>query len=109
SLYQFAEIAYVGGAFGKGLHNILEPLAYGIPVVYGALQRPGKFPEAAISESFGCSFQVNDFQEFQKTVQTLSDKTAYQKAQTGAQKLMNENLGSSKNIMDQVVSILDKK
>lgn len=109
SLYQFAEIAYVGGAFGKGLHNILEPLAYGIPVVYGALQKPGKFPEAAISESFGCSFQVNDFKEFQKTVQTLSDKTAYQKAQIGAQKLMNENLGSSKNIMDQVVSILDKK
>lgn len=109
SLYQFAEIAYVGGAFGKGLHNILEPLAYGIPVVYGKLQKPGKFPEAAMSESFGCSFQVNDFGEFKKTVQGLSDRTAYLKAQAGAQKLMDENLGSSKKIMDNVMSILDKK
>lgn len=109
SLYQFAEIAYVGGAFGKGLHNILEPIAYRIPVVYGTLQKPEKFPEAAISESFGCSFQANDFREFQKKVQALSDKTAYFKAQKGAQKLMDENLGSSKKIMDRVVSILDKK
>jgi 3-deoxy-D-manno-octulosonic-acid transferase len=109
ALYQFAKIAYVGGAFGKGLHNILEPLAYGIPVIYGKLQKPGKFPEAAISESFGCSFQVNDFQEFQKIVQSLSDETVYHIAQNGAQKLMNENLGSSKKIIDRVMSILDKK
>jgi 3-deoxy-D-manno-octulosonic-acid transferase len=109
SLYQFAEIAYVGGAFGKGLHNILEPLAYGIPVVFGDLRKPGKFPEAEISESFGCAFQIRDFSEFQKTIQSLSEEKAYLQAQKGALKLMNENLGSSKKIMDKVITILDNK
>ncbi|WP_373522430.1 3-deoxy-D-manno-octulosonic acid transferase [Aquiflexum sp.] len=109
SLYQFAKIAYVGGAFGKGLHNILEPLAYEIPVVYGALKNPQKFPEASVSESYGCSFQVNDFPELQKTLQSLSDYKAYLQSQEGARKLMEENLGSSKKIMDKVMSILDNK
>lgn len=44
SLYRYADVAYVGGAFGKGLHNILEASVYGIPVVFGA--RYQKFQEA---------------------------------------------------------------
>jgi 3-deoxy-D-manno-octulosonic-acid transferase len=45
SLYQYASVAYVGGAFRKkGLHNILEPIAYGIPVVFGPNYK--SFPEA---------------------------------------------------------------
>ncbi len=43
-LYQFADVAYVGGAFGSGLHNILEPAVYGIPVVFGPKYQ--KFQEA---------------------------------------------------------------
>ena len=109
SLYQYAEIAYVGGAFGKGLHNILEPLAFGIPVIFGDLKKPGKFPEAGVSESFGCSFQVKDFSEFQKTIQSLSEKKSYFQAQEGARKLMEENLGSAKKIMDKVITILSNK
>lgn len=35
SLYQYANIAYVGGGFSSGIHNILEPAAYGIPVIFG--------------------------------------------------------------------------
>ncbi|MCF8267965.1 MAG: 3-deoxy-D-manno-octulosonic acid transferase [Ignavibacteriales bacterium] len=35
SLYRYAHIAYVGGAFRAGVHNVLEPAVYGIPVVYG--------------------------------------------------------------------------
>nr|WP_321225433.1 glycosyltransferase N-terminal domain-containing protein [uncultured Psychroserpens sp.] len=44
-IYSYAEIAYVGGAMGKtGLHNILEPSTFGIPVVIGKNYK--KFPEA---------------------------------------------------------------
>ena len=35
SLYYYADIAYVGGSFKQGIHNVLEPAVYGIPVVYG--------------------------------------------------------------------------
>lgn len=42
--YRYGEIAYVGGGFGSGLHNILEPAAFGIPVIFGPIHH--KFPEA---------------------------------------------------------------
>jgi 3-deoxy-D-manno-octulosonic-acid transferase len=35
ALYQYANVAYVGGSFRQGIHNVLEPAVYGIPVVYG--------------------------------------------------------------------------
>lgn len=35
SLYQYGQVAYVGGGFGAGIHNTLEPAVYGIPVVFG--------------------------------------------------------------------------
>lgn len=35
SLYKVAKIAYIGGGFGKGIHNTLEPAVYGIPVIFG--------------------------------------------------------------------------
>jgi 3-deoxy-D-manno-octulosonic-acid transferase len=44
SLYKVASVAYIGGAFGSGLHNILEAMAFGVPVVFGP--NTAKFPEA---------------------------------------------------------------
>ena len=35
SLYRYGEFAYVGGAFGKNLHNILEPATFGMPIFFG--------------------------------------------------------------------------
>ena len=42
--YRYGNIAYVGGGFGTGLHNILEPAAFGSPVIFGPIHK--KFPEA---------------------------------------------------------------
>jgi 3-deoxy-D-manno-octulosonic-acid transferase len=44
SLYQYGEFAYIGGAFGKGLHNILEAATFGMPIFFGPNHR--KFQEA---------------------------------------------------------------
>ena len=46
SIYQYADIAYVGGGFGKGIHNILEPASYGLPIIFGP--NYFKFKEAHI-------------------------------------------------------------
>ena len=35
SIYKYAKIAYIGGGFGKGIHNILEAVTFGVPVVFG--------------------------------------------------------------------------
>ncbi len=44
SIYKYGKIAYIGGGFGTGIHNILEPMAFGLPVIFGP--RYQKFAEA---------------------------------------------------------------
>ncbi|SEJ05683.1 3-deoxy-D-manno-octulosonic-acid transferase [Cyclobacterium xiamenense] len=95
SLYQFARWAYVGGAFGKGLHNILEPLAFGIPVLFGKVRRVSKFPEAGISKQYGCGFPVQHTQELAEVLERLTEQGAYEKSCLAAKKLLQDNLGSA--------------
>lgn len=95
SLYQFARWAYVGGAFGKGLHNILEPLAFGIPVLFGQVKHVSKFPEAAISQQYGCGFPVKSKEEVFDTMGQLNQDQAYKQASQAARKLLDDNLGSA--------------
>ncbi len=69
-IYSYADIAYVGGAFGKtGLHNTLEPAVFGIPIIIG--KNHSKFPEAkAMIDNFGM-FDVSNQQEFNTILNAL--------------------------------------
>ncbi|MDN3669613.1 glycosyltransferase N-terminal domain-containing protein [Echinicola jeungdonensis] len=106
SLYQFGRLAYVGGAMGKGLHNILEPLAFQIPVIFGKLKNNSKFPEAGISQKYGCGFMVDNAQSFEKIILDLENQELYQKAVNGAKKLVDDNLGSAHKIVAEVQKTL---
>jgi 3-deoxy-D-manno-octulosonic-acid transferase len=68
-IYYYADIALIGGAFGAGLHNILEAIAYGIPVFFGP--KTQKFPEAQQAIAAGCGFQINDETTFINEAKTL--------------------------------------
>lgn len=103
SLYQYAYIAYVGGAFGKGLHNILEPLAFGIPVIFGKLRKAKKFPEAKISLDYGASCSVATFDELNTIISELEDPELYKETCKAANKLVKENLGSAEKIVKLVL------
>ncbi|SIS49485.1 3-deoxy-D-manno-octulosonic acid transferase [Belliella pelovolcani] len=103
SLYQYAYTAYVGGAFGKGLHNILEPLAFKIPVLFGNLKKPKKFPEAKISIDYGASAAVANFEDLKSTMEALEDATLYHTTCQAAEKLVKENRGSAKKIIEVVL------
>lgn len=104
SLYQYAYIAYVGGAFGKGLHNILEPLAFGIPVLFGELRKPKKFPEACISIEYGASGTIADLEALNTTITALEDPELYEKTCEASRQLVKENLGSARKIVEKVLS-----
>ncbi|MDB5255660.1 MAG: 3-deoxy-D-manno-octulosonic acid transferase [Chitinophagaceae bacterium] len=58
SLYKYGNIAYVGGAFKQGLHNILEPLSFGLPVLFGPHYK--KFPEAFDFIACGGAFSIDN-------------------------------------------------
>ena len=60
-LYKYADVAYVGGAFKTGLHNILEATAYGVPTVFGPDYT--RFPDAGEMVNFGLAFSVSNQNE----------------------------------------------
>lgn len=102
SLYQYGKFAYVGGAFGKGLHNILEPLAFGIPVFFGKLKKRDKFPESKLSQSYGCGFEVRNLGELQITLAELEKDFNYKNARKAAERMVEDHLGSAEKIVGHV-------
>lgn len=60
-LYKFASLVYVGGGFGKGLHNILEPAVFGHPICIGPKFK--KFNEAIALVEMQCAFVVHNATE----------------------------------------------
>ncbi|ALW85970.1 3-deoxy-D-manno-octulosonic acid transferase [Hymenobacter sedentarius] len=62
-LYRFGQYAYVGGAFGKGLHNTLEAAAFGLPLFFGPTY--AKFQEATELVELKCAFPVHNPQELE--------------------------------------------
>lgn len=108
SLYQFARVAYVGGAFGKGLHNILEPMGFGIPVIFGKVKNPSKFPEAAQSELEGCGFSVENAKSLAEQFGKLENEDIYQESVYSTQKWVKSNLGAADRIIEKVGQLNSK-
>jgi 3-deoxy-D-manno-octulosonic-acid transferase len=70
SLYQYGDIAYVGGGFGDGIHSILEAAAYGMPVIFGPNHQ--KFIEAKELIGNGGGFCVTGEEDLKETFSLLT-------------------------------------
>lgn len=68
-LYHYADVAYVGGGFRTGLHNILEATAYGTPTVFGP--DTSRFPDAAEMAQKGLVFSIGNSVQLQNTLKQL--------------------------------------
>jgi len=65
-IYRYADIAYIGGGFGKGIHNCLEAAVYNIPFIFGPNYH--KFQEAQDFISLGIAKSVNNPNEFRNAI-----------------------------------------
>ncbi len=75
-IYSYADVAYVGGGFGTaGLHNILEPAAFGVPVIIGPNHQ--KFPEAVALVQMGGVTVVKNKAEMEDTLSSLIHNDDY--------------------------------
>lgn len=93
-IYKYADISFIGGAFKEGLHNILEPAAYKIPVITG-IDHDG-FPEAPAMEKEGGLFRVKDEIEFALIMdKLLINEQAYFNASRAASHFINDRKGAS--------------
>ena len=91
-LYALGDVAYVGGGFGKSIHNILEPAAHGKPVIFGP--RYHAFPEAEELVETGSAFAVRNTSELAERVSYLQGKHGEEAGQKAWQYL-HKNAGAT--------------
>ena len=75
SIYRYGEMAYVGGGFGVGIHNVLEAAVYGVPVLFGPNNQ--RFQEARQLLATGGSFEVTDAASFGSRMDRFLTDAAY--------------------------------
>lgn len=94
SIYRYGEMAYVGGGFGVGIHNVPEAAVYGVPVVIGPNNK--KFQEAQhLLESGGC-IEVVDEDSYNETMdRLLSDREYLLRSGHTAGHYISDNAGAS--------------
>ncbi|WP_333474145.1 3-deoxy-D-manno-octulosonic acid transferase [Zunongwangia sp. HRR-M8] len=98
-VYSYADIAYVGGAAGtSGLHNILEPATFGIPIIIG--KNFEKFPEASQLQKLAGLFSVASAEEFKNvTTKLVEDKTFREKTGMISGHFINSNTGATSAVI----------
>lgn len=98
-IYSYADIAYVGGGMGAtGLHNILEPATFGVPIVIG--NRFDKFPEAKELKDLKGLFSISNTDECSQVLEKLIlDKNLRLESGKIAKSYIEDNKGATKKIM----------
>jgi len=97
-LYRYGEFAYIGGAFGKGLHNILEAACYGVPIFFGN-KNYEKFQEAIDLINRGGAFEVADYTDMKAKYEMLNIPESFLLACEVTRQYVEENLGATEKIM----------
>src|SRR6185437_6179893 len=102
SLYQYGDIAYIGGGFGAGIHNTLEAGAFGLPVIFGP--NYSKFKEAKDLVALQAGFSIMDETELKAIVSELvSNEAFYNLASKKIKIYVEEHTGATKAIVDSIL------
>ncbi|MDR2129736.1 MAG: 3-deoxy-D-manno-octulosonic acid transferase [Odoribacteraceae bacterium] len=101
SIYRYATVAYVGGGFGRGIHNTLEAAVYGIPVVFGPAYR--KFGEAVELVRRGGGFSIRDAEGFAALMESLLSRPGrIARAGQRAKALVEEGAGATEKTFNMI-------
>jgi 3-deoxy-D-manno-octulosonic-acid transferase len=97
-IYSYASFVYIGGGFGKSIHNIQEPIAWGCPVIIGPNHQ--KFTEAIDLIALGGAFVVRNATQLEKKLQKLAfDRDFLTKASGICLDYVKQNLGATSQIL----------
>ncbi len=101
-IYSYADIAYVGGGFGNpGVHNILEPATFGVPIVIGP--NFSHFAEATALVNLGGCISIMNANELQNTFDSLiSDNITRNKKGTICRDFVKTNTGATNMILESI-------
>ena len=105
SLYRYGTVAYVGGGFGSGIHNVPEAAVYGIPVLFGP--RHEKFREAVELNACGGAFAISDAQQCTAVLdKLLSNDDALKTAGNAASHYITTHTGATMRIFNDLFNDL---
>ena len=109
SIYAYATITYVGGAFGEGLHNILEPATYGVPVLFGKGRDNHKYKESVDLVTCGGALVVSNEKDLSDIMDQF-EKSMDLIKMTGdaARNYILDNHGATGMIMDYIEGTIGK-
>jgi len=99
SLYQYGNVAYIGGGFGTGIHNTLEAAAFGLPVIFGP--KYDKFQEAKDLIAIGAAKSISSTEEL---INAFEDFAENKNAAATARKYVADKKGAT----DQIISMITK-
>ncbi|HZL08741.1 MAG TPA: glycosyltransferase N-terminal domain-containing protein [Prolixibacteraceae bacterium] len=101
SIYKYADLAYIGGGFGVGIHNTLEAAIFGMPLIFGPNYL--KFHEATSMVELGIAFPVSDFSSFQSILNQLLNDTEKKDLISGkCITFTRQNIGATQIVLDKV-------
>ena len=102
--YRYARFAYIGGGFGKAIHNIQEAVTFGCPVIFGPKHK--QFTEAVDLLRLGGAFSVSNTQDLKACFdQLIHDEAFYLQASVVCKNYVHKQLGATSKIM----SFLDNR
>ena len=104
SLYRYGEIAFIGGGFNKGgIHNVLEPAIFGLPVITG----PNflKFFEAREMQQLGLLFPVNNSQDLIQTFSRLQTRDHAQELKDRVSAFVRGRSGATQKILNLIYDL----
>jgi 3-deoxy-D-manno-octulosonic-acid transferase len=101
SVYQYGNIAYIGGGFGKGIHNILEAATFGLPVIFGPKYK--KFQEAVDLVEVGGAFSFHTYEMLQSQIDKLiTNPSDLKTASEVCKQYVADNTGSTELILSSI-------
>lgn len=104
-LYQYCNIAYIGGGFGAGIHNILEAATFGKPVIFGPNYQ--RFAEAVDLIQLKGAFSINTSAELINTIGSLfDDESKWQTSSSANQEYVKKKKGATAIILSRISEIV---
>jgi 3-deoxy-D-manno-octulosonic-acid transferase len=100
ALYRYGKVAYIGGGFGTGIHNILEPAAFGLPILFGTKYQ--KFVEANALIAAGGAFSVQNLEQLTQKIAFLEDANHWNHASNVVNQYLNQNRGATIFILNYI-------
>jgi 3-deoxy-D-manno-octulosonic-acid transferase len=96
--YRYGTVAWIGGGFGKGIHNILEAATFGLPVIFGPEYK--KFHEATTLINLGGAFSISNNEQANKILlNLLNDDKILNQCSEICRAYIKENIGATEKIL----------